>query len=90
MVNKMAIKSWFTKKIFGVLRKYHSRYNSLLSIITLFKKNDCFICTTWTVMLSAGSNLQPHTIVLPIAKRLKTVTNKNLNIVDVINTQQHH
>ena len=29
-----------------------------------------FICTTWTVMLSAGWNLQPHTGVWPIVKGL--------------------
>ena len=30
----------------------------------------CFLDTTWRVMLSNGSNIQPHIVVLPVAKRL--------------------
>ena len=43
--------------------------NTLLQQLNLFKplqktsfkiSETCFFCTTWTVMLSAGSNIQPH------------------------------
>ena len=30
----------------------------------------CFPSTTWVVTLSAGSNLQPHIDILPVAKGL--------------------
>ena len=33
---------------------------------------NCFLDTTWTVMLSTDSNIQSHSGVLPVAKGLKT------------------
>ena len=44
----------------------------------------CIVGTTWTAMLSIGSNLQSHTGVLPVAKVITTTgTHETFSILSV-------
>ena len=45
----------------------------ILSRITRKKTRKYLLGTTWVVMLSAGSNIQPYTGVLPVAKGLHSL-----------------